>query len=303
MGWQKNTITGEVRYVPDVAGPQPWIGKPADPMLPIQIRKGERDLVIGESAEARAQRDQQMQEEKFAWERAERAKDRDAQTAATTRESEDKAGAFLIRAKGADAQYEATGEGPRSYLGQKVRDWAPNLQNSMPIWLGGNDAGRQVADTAQDEFIAASLRQDSGAAIPEEELERQRRIYFPMPGDDPATLKAKQAARDRAMQGLQVSAGRRLPIASQKFYEGAPTQYPEIGGSEAAAAMERGRAKLQRHIAAKTKGMNPAQRAAYAQRAWDLFNRDPRIRGLRGKGSATARGKSTAQGEFLGFED
>ena len=175
MGWQRNRVTGELRRTPDAA-PQPWIGKPADPMLPIQVQKGERDLRYGDTAEARAARDQQMQEEKFRWEQAERAKDRDAQTAATTRETEDKAGAFYIRAKGSDAQYEATGEGPRGYLGQTVRDIAPNLQNSLPTWLGGNDSGRQVADSSQDEFIAASLRQDSGAAIPDNELERQRRI-------------------------------------------------------------------------------------------------------------------------------
>lgn len=284
MGWKRNKVTGEVIFVPDTAAPQPWIGKPADPMLPIQVQKGQQDLRYGETNEQRQARDQRMQEEKFRWEQAERAKDRDAQTAATTRETEDKAGAFYIRAKGSDAQYEATGEGPRGYLGEAVRNLAPNLQNSLPTWLGGNDPGRQVADSAQDEFIAASLRQDSGAAIPEEEIERQRRIYFPMPGDSPATIKAKEAARDRAMQGLEVSAGRRLPAARRKFYDTPAVQMPETDPREATQGVAAGEARLRQNIAERTRGMNPQQRAAYTKQAWDYFYRDPRIRGLRDKG-------------------
>lgn len=120
---------------------------------------------------------------------------------------EKKAAAFLTRALGANSSYEATGIGPRSYVGQKFVDSAPDILNSLPSSVG-NSPDRQVADAAQDEFIAASLRQDSGAAIPPAELEKQRRIYFPMPGDGPEVLAQKRAARLRAIIGLKASAGR-----------------------------------------------------------------------------------------------
>lgn len=119
-------------------------------------------------------------------------------------EGERKAAAFLLRALGANSSYEGTGVGPRSLPGQMARDAIPNVEN---YFVSGD---RQVADSAQDEFIAASLRQDSGAAIPDQELERQRRIYFPMPGDGPEAIEQKRQARLRAIAGLEQSSGRLL---------------------------------------------------------------------------------------------
>lgn len=125
---------------------------------------------------------------------------------AASTEGERKAAAFLTRALGAEKSYVATGLGPRSIIGQNLRDSAPNFLNALPGVIG-NSPERQVADTNQDEFIAATLRQDSGAAIPPEEMESQRRIYFPMPGDGPQVIEAKRMARIRAIQGLVASAG------------------------------------------------------------------------------------------------
>ncbi len=135
---------------------------------------------------------------------------------ASATEAERKAASFLIRGVGAEGTYKAQGLGPRSVVGQKLHDLVPNALNSWLPSSIGNSARRQVADTTQDEFIAASLRQDSGAAIPEQELERQRRIYFPMPGDGPEAIQAKARARERALQGLHQSAGRLAPGALQK---------------------------------------------------------------------------------------
>lgn len=127
-------------------------------------------------------------------------------------EGERKASAFLSRALGSNRDYESAGVGPRNILTQNLSDSFPNATNTFI-----NTEARQVADSAQDEFIAASLRQDSGAAIPEEELERQRRIYFPMPGDGPEAIKQKRQARLRALDGLVQSAGSGL-TATQKEY-------------------------------------------------------------------------------------
>lgn len=130
-------------------------------------------------------------------------------------ESERKAAAFLIRALGANEAFEGTdvADQPRGLIAQKLQDVAPNVSNKFI-----NSSGRQVADSAQDEFIAASLRQDSGAAIPPEELERQRRIYFPMPGDGPDVIEQKREARIRAIEGLKQSAGR-LEESAQARYD------------------------------------------------------------------------------------
>lgn len=137
---------------------------------------------------------------------------------AAANESERKASAFLTRAMGANRSYEEQDIGPRSYVGQKMADSAPDFLNVLP-GIVGNSPERQVSDSAQDEFIAASLRQDSGAAIPPAELEKQRRIYFPMPGDGPEALQQKRAARLRAISGLQNSTGRSITPEQQAQLE------------------------------------------------------------------------------------
>lgn len=142
----------------------------------------------------------------------------DERTSQQTREAEDKAAAFLTRALGSNTSYEKQDIGPRGYVGQKLKDNAPDLLNQLPSWMG-NSPERQVADSAQDEFIAATLRQDSGAAIPPEELERQRRIYFPMPGDSDEAIAQKRSARLRAIAGLERSAGRALRPEQKKLLD------------------------------------------------------------------------------------
>lgn len=122
-------------------------------------------------------------------------------------EAERKAAAFLLRALGSNRDYEAQDIGPRSWIGQKMADNTPDLLNELPSEIG-NSPERQISDSAQDAFIAASLRQDSGAAIPPDELERQRRIYFPMPGDGPEVIAAKRTRRQEAIAGLKMSSGR-----------------------------------------------------------------------------------------------
>lgn len=142
---------------------------------------------------------------------AEKQRELDAGEQAKAIEAERKAAAFLIRGLGANEAYEGTGVGAPSWLGQTAYDIAPNAANYFM------SSERQIANSAQDEFIAASLRQDSGAAIPEEELERQRRIYFPMPGEGPDVIEQKRQARLRALEGLKQSAGRLEQSAEERY--------------------------------------------------------------------------------------
>lgn len=108
---------------------------------------------------------------------------------------------------------------PRAYAGQILHDTAPDLENSLPTWLGGNSDQRQVADRAARDFIAATLRIESGAAIGKDEFDKQYRIFFPMPGDGPDVIKAKAEARRQAMEGFRISAGSLAAETEKKFNE------------------------------------------------------------------------------------
>lgn len=196
-------------FVPVPAGPPRVIeGPPREPSPQTQAQaQHDENLVARDTVE--------MERARVALEASQR--ELAAGPAAHAAETERKAAAFFVRGFGANHSYERTGVGPRSLIGQSVADSYPNLLNSLPSEIG-NSPERQVSDSAQDEFIAASLRQDSGAAIPDAELERQRRIYFPMPGDGPEALEQKRMARIRALQGLVNSAGRSLrPEARAAF--------------------------------------------------------------------------------------
>ena len=206
--------------------PQPWerdwsapqnigpvLGAPPAPEKQAAEGRAQSAEQRAQRSEQRAAEDQEMQRRRLALEEDKAARDKGG---ASANESERKAAAFLIRALGSNSSYEKQKVGPRSYVGQKLAETAPDFLNTLPAGIG-NSPQRQVADTNQDEFIAASLRQDSGAAIPEQEMERQRRIYFPMPGDSEETIKAKREARIRAIEGLKQSAGRLEPSAQQRY--------------------------------------------------------------------------------------
>jgi hypothetical protein len=68
--------------------------------------------------------------------------------------------------------------------------------------IGAGGADVQRYRQAQREFINAILRKESGAAIGNTEFDSAKQQYFPVPGDKPETIAAKQAARLRSAQGL-----------------------------------------------------------------------------------------------------
>jgi hypothetical protein len=108
---------------------------------------------------------------------------------------------FFLRAARANNLYERTPVEPRSVVGQTLADAFPRLGNVSA------SSERQQAEAAQRDFIAATLRYESGAAIPPSEWESQRQIYFPQPGDTVETTNLKAQLRRNAMDALQRSAG------------------------------------------------------------------------------------------------
>lgn len=84
------------------------------------------------------------------------------------------------------------------------------VQSMLPTMAQSPDF--QSSDQARRQFVNAILRRDSGAAIPPFELENYTRQYFPVPGDSPAVLQQKAAARQLAIANLEQE-GARVPSA------------------------------------------------------------------------------------------
>lgn len=92
--------------------------------------------------------------------------------------------------------------------------------------VGGvaGEAGRSVISTAeqqmhrqaQEDWVRAKLRKESGAVIAEEEMEREIKTYFPMPWDKPETIKQKARARQIAIESMKKTAGPAMPKQNQK---------------------------------------------------------------------------------------
>jgi hypothetical protein len=174
--------------------------------------------VLGDAppSERRAEEDQAMQRERDARaaaveeERLRLAREQAARQAAEAERGgveQSKAASFLRRAVNAERNYSSLGQvDPRSYPGQVFKDAAPDAAN---LFAG---TAQQRADQSEREFIAALLRFDSGAAIPDPEYISTSKIYFPRPGDSPEVIRQKAEARRVAILGLLAAAG---PAGSQ----------------------------------------------------------------------------------------
>lgn len=87
----------------------------------------------------------------------------------------------------------------------------------------------QQAEQAQRDFINATLRRESGAAISPSEFENAQKQYFPQPGDKPPNLAQKARNRQTAIEGIRAAAG---PAYTRPI----PAQAP--GQSQAAAPQQ-----------------------------------------------------------------
>ena len=67
---------------------------------------------------------------------------------------------------------------------------------------------RQKALQAQNDWVRAKLRKESGAVIGPKEMEDEQRTYFPQIGDSEAVVKQKQEARRIAAAAMEQQAGR-----------------------------------------------------------------------------------------------
>jgi hypothetical protein len=125
-------------------------------------------------------------------------------------ESEAKTTNFYNSALGAENEWKsleadpelAPGTQPVGMLGDVARAVLPaNVVNS------NTSPARQRAQQAKENFIRASLRLESGAAIGKEEFDRQDRIFFPQTGNSPDVLAQKARARQTVIEGFKIGSG------------------------------------------------------------------------------------------------
>ena len=131
-------------------------------------------------------------------------------TAENLTEYQGKSTAFAIRAKQAHDILNVVGEGGKVQPGliKRIAEATPLIGEGLGTSLNftQSDAQQQI-EQAQRNFVNAVLRQESGAAINENEFNNAKKQYFPQPGDSAAVIEQKRLNREAAIQGFEVSAG------------------------------------------------------------------------------------------------
>lgn len=97
-------------------------------------------------------------------------------------------------------QSEEAGANPGSLQNKILRD-------KVPLGNYGIPAQDQKLRQAQEDWVRAKLRKESGATIPPNEMEDEIRTYFPQPGDKPENIEAKEQARAVAFDAIVNTAG------------------------------------------------------------------------------------------------
>jgi hypothetical protein len=96
--------------------------------------------------------------------------------------------------------------------GDPVPPFMTRVQGAIPF--GGNELRnrntskeQQLYRAAQDDWVRAKLRKESGAVIGEDEMADERTTYFKQPGDDPETVAYKRTLRATATQMMRKMSG------------------------------------------------------------------------------------------------
>lgn len=100
-------------------------------------------------------------------------------------------------------KYEATG---RPTIKTAVAESLPFVGDAARRFNSTQD--QQLYRQAQEDWVRAKLRKESGAAIGVDEMDREIATYFPQLGDSDAVVAQKRQARMVANEGMAKSAGR-----------------------------------------------------------------------------------------------
>lgn len=84
---------------------------------------------------------------------------------------------------------------------------------------------RQAYEQAQNNFVTAVLRRESGASIAPTEFETARKLYFPQPGDKPETVLLKEKARNTVINNFYREANVNRPVLPGMIVESNGKKY------------------------------------------------------------------------------
>lgn len=91
----------------------------------------------------------------------------------------------------------------------------------------GTSGDYQKLEQASLQLADAWLRATSGAAVPEQEVQRAARAFMPIASDKPEVKAQKAAARKRILESLKMMAGNAMPLTKPQ----APLQPPGFGAN------------------------------------------------------------------------
>lgn len=80
---------------------------------------------------------------------------------------------------------------------------------------------------AQEQWVRAKLRKESGAVIGVDEMDDEIKTYFPMPGDDKTVIARKREARRDALSGMQTMTGGKVKESQPQERETSPDSYTQ----------------------------------------------------------------------------
>ena len=180
--WENDPIVA-----PASSGARPAVefDKPVDPMSPAEATRlgfeGTR-LQMAREADQRAIAEKERQRKELT-------------------DTQAKALGFYQRMRSSDVQQSQLGLDPQGYAEMIA-------QQRLPLASRGalSDERRSQLDAIEN-FIAASLRLESGAAIGADEFQKQMRIFFPLPGAGPKEIEQKRQQRELAIRGFRATAG------------------------------------------------------------------------------------------------
>lgn len=108
---------------------------------------------------------------------------------------------------------------------EKPELFAEVIGGIIPNWMGGQAAQnfatsalRQRYQQAQENWVTANLRPESGAVIGPEEMAKEIRKYFPQVGDAPETVRQKEESRKVTEDAVRRRAGRALATQQQRNF-------------------------------------------------------------------------------------
>jgi hypothetical protein len=102
-------------------------------------------------------------------------------------------------------------------------------KNQALLAISGTGLGNMVVPAeaqrykqAMDNFTENFIRFKSGANVPMHEIEKDLKNMMPQPGDKQDKIEQKQRARERALEGMSISAGPGIKYINQAYQSQAP---------------------------------------------------------------------------------